>query len=319
MRTFRQAWIWSIVIGTLAWTPLADRASAQMVGARAGAEWMRAGQGLPPNGMAGPLDHQAVENYITIQGTVQKRLDPTAIRIVLALMVDGETPSECEGLCRQREDDFLQALDGLGIERDSIVVDFISILPIYEWLLETREGKSMAVETKIGFRMQSNVHIQVAGDEEARTALRVAFEQDIADVIAFDYWNEEVDRYKKEARREALSVAQEKADLLLGALFSEAPRPINVYESTQVVYPRSLYESFENTYADEVSIPYFLGNHILRLRAAKPKNTYFRGLMENTDVQDQGLPLRPQISVVSTVRLYYATPTAGKDDQPDDE
>ena len=55
-----------------------------------------------------------------------------------------------------------------------------------------------------------------------------------------------------------------------------------------------------------------------RFGAAKPKNTYYQGLLEETDVRGKGLPLRPRISVVSTVRLYYATPTS-KDNKQENE
>ncbi len=98
-----------------------------------------------------------------------------------------------------------------------------------------------------------------------------------------------------------------KAELLLGAMFDQPPRPLNVHESTRVVYPRSLYASFESNYAEQLSGRYYSGN-LTRILATKPKNTYYRGLQEDADIQGEGLPLRPEISVVSTVRLYYATP-----------
>lgn len=98
-----------------------------------------------------------------------------------------------------------------------------------------------------------------------------------------------------------------KADLLLGALFDQPPRPLNVHESTRVIYPRSLYDSFENTYNEQLS-SWSTSERLTRIWAAKPKNTYYRGFQEDTDVQGEGLPLRPEISIVSTVRLYYATP-----------
>jgi uncharacterized protein YggE len=281
---------------------LLSPADAQLVGARADRESV--GVDTIPT-----LDQ--IENYIAIEGKVEKRLDPTALRIVFALMVEQPTASECQAECGKREEAFLKALHALDVARDQIVVDFISILPAYAWEIETRQSERVAVERKSGFRMQSNVHVQVATEKEARAVLEAAFKLDISDVIAFDYWNEHVDRTKKEARAEALRVAKEKADLLLGSLFEKRPQPLNVHESTRVVYPRSLYDSFENVYAQQGMFP-STKERIPRLSAARPKNTYYRGLMEASDVQGPNLALRPQISVVSTVRLYYATPGAKK-------
>ncbi|MHC4404682.1 MAG: SIMPL domain-containing protein [Planctomycetota bacterium] len=303
--------LWAVLAVLVLLVPRA--ADAQMVGARAGAEWLQLGAAEA----TAALDHRAIENYITIEGKVEKRLDPTALRIVLAILVEQPTAPACQSECRKREEELVKALKGPGVDPDAIVVDFISILPVYEWEIEVREGESVAVEKRSGFRMQSNVHVEVATEEKAREALKTAFEIGVSDVIAFDYWNEDVDRCKKEARAEALQVAKEKAELLLGSLFADPPAPLNVHESTRVVYPRSLYHSFENVYAEEIAIPYS-EEQIPTLRVARPKNTYYRGLMEEADVVGQGLPLRPQISVVSSVRLYYATPVFGKSNSKTD-
>ena len=284
-------------------------ADAQMSGARGGLEASRVTE-------TPTLDHEAVENYITIEGKAETRVEPTAIRIVLALMVEEKDASGCQAACRKLEEAFLKALADLGITGDAVAPDFISILPIYEWQIETREGKSVAVETRSGFRIQSNVHVRVETDEQARTVLAAAFKLGISNIIAFDYWNKEIDRHKTEARKQALRVAKEKANLLLTAFFEDPPPPVNLHESTRVVYPRSLYHSFENTYAQELTIPWS-GDRMPRLKAARPKNTYYRGLFEETDVQGEGLPLRPQISVVSTVRLYYVAPMPEKEEDDD--
>ncbi len=310
MGTTARVWAQRAVPAFLTLLLAFEAAQAQMVGARADAEFL-----LPGAADATPntsLDHRAIENYITVEGTAEKRVDPTALRIVLAILVEKPNSSECETACREMEDKLVKALRYLKIAREAIVIDFISILPTYEWKLEDRQGRSVAVETRSGFRMQSNVHIEVATEEKAREALQAAFKLGVSDVIAFDYWNKDIDLHKKEARKAALAAAKEKAELLLGALFDKPPRPLNVHESTRVVYPRSLYDSFKNTY-DEKFSSWSLNERLIRIWAAKPKNTYYRGFQEDTDVQGEGLPLHPTISVVSTVRLYYATPKAKGD------
>ena len=37
--------------------------------------------------------------------------------------------------------------------------------------------------------------------------------------------------------------------------FEDPPPPMNLHEFTQVVYPRSLYTSFENVHAQQISVP----------------------------------------------------------------
>ena len=40
------------------------------------------------------------------------------------------------------------------------------------------------------------------------------------------------------------------------------------------------------------------------------RNTYYRGLYADGDVQPRELPMTPEISVISTVRLYFKSPAA---------
>jgi len=289
-------------------------AGAQIFGNRAAPQWPQTG--LPAT--ADTLDHRAIENFITIEGKAEKRLDPTALRVVLAIMVDQPTARECQAVCHERQEKLRAELVKLKLDPKAIVVDFISVLPVYEWNPETRKTLPVLVEEEQGFRMQSNVHVEVPNEELAQEVLQAAFKLDISDVIAVDYFNKHVDEFRRETRKEALQAAKEKAELLLGALFDEIPHPLNVHESTRVIHPQSLYSSSENVYAQRVSSNYYSsGDRTPRISAARPKNTYFRGLQEDADVKSPGVPLRPQISVVSTVRLYFATP--GSEDDDDDE
>jgi len=178
-------WLWTqrAVPAVLALVLALETAEAQMVGARADAEFLQAAATVGTT-----LDHRAIENYITIEGKAEKRVEPTALRIVLAIMVEKPNSPECETACREMEGKLVKALEDLEINRNAIVVDFISILPVYEWKIEDRHGKAVAVETRSGFRMQSNVHVEVPTEEKARDVLQTAFGLGVSDVIAFDYW-----------------------------------------------------------------------------------------------------------------------------------
>ena len=46
------------------------------------------------------------------------------------------------------------------------------------------------------------------------------------------------------------------------------------------------------------------------IRTFRPKNTYDRGLFSNSDIQPAELPMQSEISVVSTVKLFYESPVA---------
>ncbi len=256
-----------------------------------------------------PLTKEVVESFISIEGKAEVRVKPTELRIVLAVTAEGETAIDCQKSVDATLAKLKTAWAKIKIPPEAIVVDFIAVLPRYEWKVGIPEENLMR-ERRAGFRMQSNVHLKVADDTIAMTSLEAAFEQGVTDIIAFDYWSKELDSVKEQAREKALTAARGKSDSLLQALFAEKPPVINVQEQTTVQYPVSLYHSFTNT-VNEEAIPTFARSYNF-IRAYRPKNTYYRGLFSDGDIQPRELPMKPEISVVSTVRLYFESPAAAK-------
>lgn len=298
----------AVLLACMGLTP--SSALAQFGGSRAGVESNTPGvTGLPT------LSREVAESFITVDGRAEIRVRPTKIRIVLAVVSEGETAQECH----QKVDDAINQLkkswNRIGIAPESIVEDFIAVLPVYEWKIVEKDRKEVGMEKKTGYRMQTNVHLAVPNDANSAKPLTVAFEQGVTDIIAFDYWSEELDAFKVKAREQAIKAARSKADQLMGTLFEVAPPVINVQEHTTVHYPESLYHSFVNVADNEITPAW--RSDISFIRANRPRNTYYRGLHADADVQARELPMRPEISVVSSVRIYYQSPAANQKNKTD--
>jgi uncharacterized protein YggE len=253
-----------------------------------------------------PLAPDVVLGYIAIDGRAVVRVRATEIRVVLAVTADGPTAQECQQAVGATIERLTAAWAKMGIAPEKMIVDFIAVLPQYEWSVEQRGGVEVGTERTAGFRMQTNVHLAAKDESEAQAVINRAFEEGVTDIIAFDYWCKDLDEVKVAARAQALKAAQSKAEVLLGAIFEHRPPAINVQEQTVVRYPDSLYHSFSNTYEESVT-PSFRRD-IPFIRAPRPRNTYYRGLVGDGDVQPRELPMSPEISVVSTVRLYFESP-----------
>lgn len=277
----------------------------QFGGSRAGKEAYVAGVANMPI-----LDREVAEAYITIEGRAEVRISPTEIRVVMALISEGETARQCQESIRGTAERVKAAWSTMGIAENAIVEDFIAVLPRYEWSLEKRGDIDVGIEQRMGYRMQTNLHLAAAGQAQALAALNLAFEVGVTDIIAFDYWSKELDETQRNVREQALSSARSKADALLGPLFDDRPPVINVQEQTTIRYPESLYHSFSSSYEEGVSPA--SRRDVPLIRAARPQNTYYRGLFSDGDVQPRDLPMKPEISVVSTVRLYFQSPAAGR-------
>ena len=256
------------------------------------------------------LTTEAAQSYIVVEGKSVLSVQPTAIRIVLAVTHEAKTSKECktaiEGKIAELRPLWIQA----GIKDENIVEDFISILPRYEFEAKELDGQQVAMEKKVGFLMQTNIHLAVKDDVEASKVLDVAFENGSTDVIGFDYWSEQLDLKKQEVRAKALKVAKDKSKILLDGLFGKTPRVINVQENTIVVSPAQMYESFTNASSASYQTNYWSRKNMPLVQLARPKNTYYRGNLPNADTQAAKLPMRPELSVVSTVKIYYESPAA---------
>lgn len=289
-----------LLVAALVSVPLAI---GQMVGSRGGAEPTADGVADLPL-----LDSTAAEGYITIEGRAEVRVRPTDVRMVLAVTSEAEMAPKCQQSIDTAIDGLRAAWAKMGIGPERVVVDFIAVLPRYEWVAAKHGDIDAEVEKKVGYRMQTNVHLAAHGEAEARAALSKALDQGITDIIAFDYWSKDLDDVKVKVRGEAVKAARGKADLLLGTLFADRPLVINVQEQTTVRYPESLYHSFTNTLEETVTGGY--RRDVPYIGAYRPRNTYYRGLYIDGDVQPHELPMNPEISVISTVRLYFKSPAA---------
>lgn len=251
------------------------------------------------------LEPKVAQSHIAIDGRVELRLAPTEARMVLAVVAEGETAQDCRNQVEAKIANLKSAWQRAGVAKESVVVDFIALLPRYQWEIEKRGEVEVGVEKKAGYRMQTNVHAALSNDELVDQALDLALQLGVTDIIAFDYWSKELDAAKVKAREQALAEAKAKSDSLL-ALFPVKPPVINVQEQTQVIFPESLYQSFVNTAQDSVAT--MARRDISFIRAHRPQNTYYRGLHAGADKQPAELAMKPEISVVSTVRIYYESP-----------
>jgi uncharacterized protein YggE len=278
---------------------LAHDAQAQVSGSFGGR-----GQASRPE--TGRLGVEEAGSFIAIEGSCELRVAAEGLRVVFAIATDAATPTECWAKQRTHRAAFVDALAAAGLAGDAVQVDFISMLPVYDWKQESRDGQAVLVERLAGHRLQENVHVAVADEEGARAAIELALSKEVHDVIAVEYWSRQTAAKRREALESALAAAKAKADLLLAA-FEKRPPLANVQERTDVLTPDRLYASFENVYAGEVETDWQRG--LPRLRAPRPKNTFYAGFDGAADVALFTARMKPELSVVSTVVLYFESPS----------
>ena len=288
---------------------LPNAAPAQLAGLRGAAREDALINKLPPP------DPAAAERVITVEAVAQVRVVPSRLRVVLAVAAQAETADEANGAGRALLAETKAKLEAAGVAAAEIDTDFIAAFPVYEWAVEQRGGKDVLAERRVGTRVQYNLHVSVADEAAALAAVEAAAGRDRVDLLAVDYWSDDLTGRQVEAQKKALAAARAKADLLL-SVFPDRPEPINVWERTRVLFPSELYRTLPPA-EDSAELDYYRRQGLPRAPAPRPLQVYYRGLFADVDAVEPAMPGRREIEVVSTVRLYFAAPGRPADVPPE--
>lgn len=250
------------------------------------------------------LDVKTATKVIAVSGTVELKIDPEKLRLVFAIMAENETAAGCSEKIKLVQKSVTEAVSGMGIAPSDINGDFISVTPNYEWA--NIEEEMIVRQKLVGYKMQHNLHVMCGSEEVAMKVIDIAFDNGISDIIAFDYWHSKIDEQKKAARKKAIESAKEKSTILF-EVFDTKPKPINVQEKTTVHKPSTMYRTFSRSSSQRITIPRNWRDRA-QVFAATPQLTYLENLATQTDIQGKTPALKPQISVLSTVTIYYSTP-----------
>ena len=250
------------------------------------------------------LDFKTATKVIAVNGTAELKVEPEKLRLVFAIMAEKATAAECSNQIKQTQKQIADSISDLGIARDDINGDFISVTPTYEWVNDEQE--MIIRQEKTGYRMQHNLHVMCKSEAVAMKVIDIAFDNGISDIIAFDYWCSDLDEQKKRARKKAIEAAKEKSTILF-EIFQKEPEPINIQEQTTVHKPSQLYRTFSRSSSQRIAIPRNWRDRP-QVYAATPQLTYLENLPAQTDVQGTTPAMKPQISILSSVTIYYASP-----------
>jgi len=249
---------------------------------------------------------------ITVDGSAIISVKPESLRLVFAVTAEGTKSEECSLQVKTAIATIREALQPMKLTGDRIVEDFIVVIPSYGWDLKRADmaaGKDTEYlkETHTGYRMQTNLHVLCNDESQALAVIDEAFKAGVTEIISFDYFHSDLDRYKREALKKALDEAKSKANILL-TVFDDKPKVLNIENTTDVSYPQSQYKTL-NPAPENIQemLPYNWRNY-LKIRAHRPKTTYYAGSQEYSDLGLKKPPMNPEITVRSTVTLTYGGP-----------
>ena len=274
------------------------------------------------------LTAEMASKFITISGTAEVRVPANAYRVVLAIVTEHEDVKKAKQMAVEKvaaiEKDLANKMN-LGDEE--IFEDFIAIFPSLEirgevFGEEKKEKPKHRLEQPSFYRYQTNLHIKLDKKGQVNQLIDIATDYSITDFVAIDYWADNIDALKLKARKKAIQAAKEKSDLYL-ALFDERPRLVNLQEATRTTFPTALYRSYQAQASDPWRGYYGFGGGVFGPTGQSENEPvkrifYQRPPMVEADVREKHMPLESEITVVSTVVLYYEAPaTTAKETKQD--
>ena len=79
------------------------------------------------------LSADVAQSYIVVEGKSVLSVQPTAVRIVLAVTHEAKTSKECKNGIKTKIEELRPLWVQAGVKDENIVEDFISILPQYDF------------------------------------------------------------------------------------------------------------------------------------------------------------------------------------------
>ena len=244
---------------------------------------------------------------IAVKGSAEISVKPESLRLVFAVTSEAKESIECSKQVDAAITKIRETLEPLELTGDRVVEDFIVVIPSYKWDLEEIETRKHLREIHDGYRMQTNLHVLCNDEAQAMAVIDEAFKAGVSEIISFDYFHSDLDRYKREVLKKALDEAKSKSEILL-AVFDDKPKVLNIDDASSVSFPQSQYKTIAPTPDNgQVILPYSWRDY-LKIKAHRPKTTYYAGSTEYSDLGLKKPPMNPEIIVRSNVTLTYGSP-----------
>lgn len=132
---------------------------------------------------------------------------------ILSITQTGETITETDSLMDLRLNTFFKGLAKVGIPIENTHVDFISLLPSYQFVETEKRYTKTLNEMPSGFEMKKNVHIRFVEHDRINDIISSAAKSEIYDLVKVDYNIADMESIYAEMSKKAEEVIKKKLDV----------------------------------------------------------------------------------------------------------
>lgn len=185
----------------------------------------------------------------------------------------GARAGQADSLMNDRINGFKSKLAQLGITNESIFLDVLSFVPVYEYQVQRKLFSKKYLEIPKGFELKKNIHIRFKDEQVLDRIMTAAAQNEIYDFVRVNYFVENVEAAHKKMRAKALELikARETYYRQLGIELDTLYRTIS--EGSSVAYPYESYAAYQ-AYANNNLLTEVKSGKVSR--AKKAQTVYYK-------------------------------------------
>jgi uncharacterized protein YggE len=165
----------------------------------------------PPKGVN--LTTQVNSGSLTpIKADVMMNVKASSYVAILSITQAGESIMETDSLMDIRLNNVFDELRVAGIPLDNTHVDFISMLPTYEFEMTEKRYSKTLNEVPTGFEMKKNIHVKFTDHDRVNDLISAAARAEIYDLVKIDYNVANMDQIYTDLRKKAEEIIQTKTE-----------------------------------------------------------------------------------------------------------
>lgn len=182
------------------------------------------------------------DNPTILQAEVLYNAKPTSYLAIFAATQEGENIAATDTFMNQRLDLFKRGLRAAGISDQQFYVDFISLVPKYEVLVEKKRRSKTANELPIGFQLKKNVHVQFTDSRLMDKIISAAAVAEIFDLAKVEVDIPDMKKIHEELTIEGMKIIDAKAKRF--APLGIKATPLSIGDNFETYYPTEQYEGY---------------------------------------------------------------------------
>jgi uncharacterized protein YggE len=201
--------------------------------------------------------------------------------------------------------DFQKGLSELGIKEDEMIIDFLSLVPEYEYDIEKKLFSRTYNEVPVGFELKKNVHIRFKDSKILDKIIAKAAENEIYDLSKVEYFIKDTDILYQQLRKKAFEIITKKEKVYdsLNIKLSKAEKIAD--ENFQTFFPFDRYRSYDAISKGKTS---FSKNSKVNDKNRSPSAFYEKLNYDNIECIINPTILEPAVQLFFTLKVRYILP-----------